>query len=121
MKDMRLSAEVRREAREEAFSMGRPKEASRPDWECAGCGAAANGEHAPPKCGKCGSWKWDRVRPIFQDIAAIIRRVRDDAREGAVSVVTRKHRKADYIARQFRVAEEAMNTAQRAIFVEGGR
>ena len=99
--------------------MGRPKSACRPDWECQGCGVGVNGTHAPARCEKCGSYKFAPVRPIFEDIAGVIGRIRNAAREGARAVVIRGHRKSGFIAAQFRLAEEAMERAQRALFVEG--
>jgi hypothetical protein len=122
MKDIRFSVEARKsQTVEEAASMGRAKQACRPDWECIGCGVGVNGAHAPVRCGKCGGFKFAPVRPIFEDIASVIGRIQDAAREGAGAVVARGHRKSRFIAAQFRLAEEAMERARRAIFVEGGK
>ena len=79
------------------------------------------GAHAPARCAKCGGFRFTRIRPIFQDVAAAIRRIRDDAREASVMVAARGHRKSAFIAAQFRLAEEAMERAQRALFVEGNK
>ena len=120
MKDLRLSDEVRvMKTLEDSASMGRPKQACRPDFECDGCGVGVNGAHPPARCRKCGSFKFSPTRPIFQDIAAVIRRIRADAQEGAGAMAVRGHRKSAFIAAQFRLAEAAMERAQRALFVEG--
>jgi hypothetical protein len=107
------------ETPEETVAQGRPKQACRPDFDCAGCGLGVNGEHPPASCPKCGGFKFTPTRPIFQDIAAVIRRVRVDAQEGAKAMTVRGHRKAPFIVAQFRLAEEAMERAHRALFVEG--
>ena len=51
----------------------------------------------------------------------MIRRIRADAQEGAEAMTVRGHRKAPFIVTQFRLAEEAMERAQRALFVEEGQ
>ena len=58
-----------------------------------------------------------RPRTHLQDIAAVIRRIRANAQEDAGAMTVRGHRKSPFIVAQFRLAEEAMERAQRALLL----
>ena len=111
MKDLRSVADT--------AATGRAKQACRSDWECSECGNGLYGPAAPLRCPKCGSFKMTRTKSIHEDIAGVIRRIRSDAQEAAGTMAIRGHRKSAFIVAQFRLAEEAMERAQRALFVEG--